>query len=497
MQRSPRFNAPLPGPPLGRRAFLQHSALLAAGVALPSGLMAACGDTSSGSAVEAHDPARPWWLQADYAPVADEIDAFDLRIRGRIPAGLDGLYVRNGSNPQKADSPHWFFGDGMIHGVRIADGKALWYRNRYVQTLLYQQGISFGDPSTPPVGGANQSNVSTIWHGGKLLTSGEVGFPYEIDPRDLSTKGVYDFGGRLKTSFTAHPQVDPTTGHLHYFGYWFFDPFLTYSVADASGRVISSEKVDVRATTMMHSFAITERDVVFWECPVLFSLDDAIAGALNPFHWQPDYGTRVGIMPLGGRTSEIRWVEIENCYVFHSLNAYRDGNEVVVDVCRHPDMFTNDDLKDSQGDLRRWRIDTGSSPMSFRDEVVTTEPFELPQGDRRFTGRRHRYGWYSVTRANPNTVDFGGTGYIDYETGRVSLWDPGATRHAGEPFFVPGGEGEGNGWLFTYVYDHRDGRSTLAILPALDLNGGPVAEIELPRRIPYGFHGVWVPGGGA
>ena len=261
--------------------------------------------------------------------------------------------------------------------------------------------------------------------------------------------------------------------------------------------MISSEKVDVRATTMMHSFAITERDVVFWECPVLFSLDDAIAGALNPFHWQPDYGTRVGIMPLGGRTSDIRWVEIENCYVFHSLNAYRDGNEVVVDVCRHPDMFTNDDLKDSQGDLRRWRIDTGSSPMSFRDEVVTTEPFELPQGDRRFTGRRHRYGWYSVTRTNPNTVDFGGTGCIDYETGRVSLWDPGATRHAGEPFFVPGGEGEGNGWLFTYVYDHRDGRSTLAILPALDLNGGPVAEIELPRRIPYGFHGVWVPGGGA
>ncbi len=498
--RNPSFPGPTTPPTgrFGRREFLQRSALLAAGFAVPSSLVAACGDSGGGGAVpESFDPSRPWWLQNDFAPVEDEMDAFDLKVRGRIPSVLDGLYVRNGSNPQKADSPHWFFGDGMVHGVRIADGRALWYRNRWINTILYEKGISFGDPNTPPVGGANQSNVSTIWHGGKLLTSGEVGFPYELDPSDLSTKGVYDFGGALKTSFTAHPKIDPVTGSLHFFGYWFFDPFLTYSVADRSGRVVSSEAVDVRQTTMMHSFAITDRDAVFWECPVLFSLEEAMAGALNPFHWDPSYGTRVGIMPLGGSTSDIRWVEIENCYVFHELNAYRDGNEVVVDVCRHPEMFAGEGLEDSEGDLRRWRIDTSGSSMRFRDEIVTTAPYELPHPDRRFTGRRHRYGWFSTTRPNDQTVDFGGTGYVDYETGKVSLWDPGSTRHAGEPFFVPGGAAEGDGWLLTFVYDHSNGKSTLAILPALDPNGGPVAEIELPRRVPYGFHGVWIPGGGA
>lgn len=483
------------GAGLGRRAFLERAALLGAGFALPPALLSACGNESIGPVAEPFDPAVPWWLQADFAPVFDELDVFDLEVRGRIPAGLDGLYVRNGSNPQKADSPHWFFGDGMLHGVRIGGGRALWYRNRWIRTILYENGISFGDPSTPPVGGANQSNVSAVWHAGRLLTSGEIGFPYRIDPRDLSTVGVHDFGGALKTSFTAHPKIDPATGHLHFFGYWFAAPFLTYSVADATGRVISSEPVDVKATTMMHSFAITERDTVFWELPVLFSLEEAIAGSTNPFHWNPGYGARIGIMPLGGRTADIRWVEIEPCYVFHELNAFRDGDDVVIDVCRHPDMFTDRDLKDSEGDIRRWRVSTtGAGRM--REEIITDAAFELPQADRRFTGRRHRYGWFSSTRDNPNTVDFAGTGMIDYQTGRIETWDPGATVHAGEPFFVPGGAGEGEGWIFTFTYDHRDGRSALAILRALDIASGPVAEIVLPRRVPYGFHGVWIPGGG-
>ena len=47
---------------------------------------------------------------------------------------LDGRYLRNGANPITGESEHWFFGDGMVHGVRIAGGKAEWYRNRFVQT---------------------------------------------------------------------------------------------------------------------------------------------------------------------------------------------------------------------------------------------------------------------------------------------------------------------------------------------------------------------------
>ena len=494
MKHASRFAAV---PILDRRRFLRAAGLTMAGLALPSTLLSGCGDGSGGTTAEATpltlDPSVPWWLQNGFEPVFDELSSGDLRVRGRIPRQLSGLYVRNGSNPQHSDSPHWFFGDGMVHGVRIADGRAVWYGNRYVRTPLYELGVGFNDPGLPPFGGNNQGNVSAVWHAGRLLTSGEVGFPFQLDPSDLSTVGVYDFGGALETSFTAHPKIDPVTGHLHFFGYWFFPPYLTYSVADASGAVIHSQEIPVGATTMIHSFAITERDVVFWELPVVFSLEAAINGADNPFAWQPEYGARLGVLPLGGDASEIRWVEIDPCYVFHEVNAYRTGSEIVVDVCRHDRMFDGDDLNDSDVSLRRWRIDTAGAALTFRDEVVTEDELELPTHDRRITGRPHRYGWFVAARDNPDTLDLGGTVMIDYRSGRLRRWDPGPTRHAGEAFFVAGGSGEGEGWLLTLVYDRAAGVSDLCILDALRPDRGPLAEIRLPRRVPHGFHATWIP----
>ena len=244
---------------------------------------------------------------------------------------------------------------------------------------------------------------------------------------------------------------------------------------------------------MIHSFAITERDVIFWELPVLFSLEAAINGADNPFSWQPDYGARIGVMPLGGPASAIRWVEIEPCYVFHEVNAYRDGDEVVIDVCRHDHMFDHDDLADTALNVHRWRVNTAGAELTFRDEIVADHQFELPTHDRRFTGRKHRYGWFVDAREHPDTIDFAGTGMIDYQTGRIRIWDPGLNRHANEAFFVPGGNGEGEGWLLTLVYDHADDTSDLVILDAPRPDRGPIAEIRMPRRVPHGFHGVWVP----
>ncbi len=485
---------------LSRRTFLERSALASAGLALPPWLLPGCSGSSSeptpdGQSVPPlpYDPSKPWWLQGNFAPVLDELDVTDLPVTGAIPPELSGLYVRNGSNPQKSDSPHWFFGDGMVHGLRFEAGKAKWYRNRYVKTPLYTSGTSFGG-SGPPTPKANQSNVSMVHHAGRLLTSGEVGFPYELDPETLETKGVYDFAGKITTSFTAHPKIDPKTGQLHFFGYWFLDPYLTYSVADATGAVITSEVIQVAKATMIHSFAITEKDAVFWELPVVFDLDAAMAGALNPYAWDPSYGARIGVMPLGGAADSIRWVEIDACYVFHEVNAYRDGDVVVVDVCRHPSMFDGQELY--QGDpqnVRRWKIDTGKADLSFSEEVVADLQYELPTHDRRFTGRKHRHGWFVTTRDDPHTLDFGGTGHIDLVTGVSKVWDPGAARHADEAFFVPGGSGEGEGWLLTFVYDHVQDSSALVILDATNVDKGPVAEIALPRRVPHGFHAVWIP----
>lgn len=488
--------------PYRRRDFIKQLSAFALTTGLSGGVLSGCGAGAGESASQLilpsgeptalpFDPSLPWWLQGNFAPVYDEVEAFDLPVQGAIPEALNGLYVRNGSNPHDGDSSHWFFGDGMLHGVRLENGKALWYRNRYVQTDQYGGAADGG----PPTGGNNASNVSAIYHGGKLLTSGEVGLPFEINVSDLSTVGVTDFDDSIQTSFTAHPKIDPVTGNLHFFGYWFAEPYLTYHVADPTGKVIHTQPIPVDKPTMVHSFAITQQDVVFWECPVVFDLNAAVSGAANPFQWQPDYGARIGIMPLGGMASEIRWKEIDPCFVFHEVNAFRQGDDVIVDLCKYSTMFQGGASLGGSGEssLSRWTIGTSGDELSFSEDIITRASLELPTHDRRFSGREHQHGWLLEVRDNPDTVDFGGIAHVELGSGNISMWDPGQNNHANEAFFVPDGEGEGEGWLLTYVFNHVSKKSYFAILDALDVASGPVASIELPQRVPFGFHGVWVP----
>jgi carotenoid cleavage dioxygenase len=384
----------------------------------------------------------------------------------------------------------------MVHGVRLERGKARWYRNRYVETPYLEEG---GDllSGEPPGGPRNQSNVSVAWHGGRLLSLGEVGFPYELSPTDLSTIGPYDFAGQLTTAMTAHPKIDPATGRLHFFGYGFTPPYLTYHVADPDGTLVSSEAIEVAGPTMMHDFAITDRDAVFWELPVVFDLQAAVRGEM-PFGWQPSYGARIGVMPLAGPASAInptpiRWVEIEPCFVFHGVNAFRDGDDVVVDVCRHPSMFADNDLTASLQELHRWRVGTSGPTLTFADETLTDTEIELPTIDRTLTGREHRYGWFVESRPTRGTVDLAGVLRRDFRTGREERWDPGAGRHGGEALFVRDGDRPEEGWSLVIVHDETTGRSELAVLDATDVAAGPVGRVHLPQRVPYGFHATWVP----
>ena len=212
----------------------------------------------------------PWWDRGNFRPVLRERVAESLVVEGTLPRSLTGLYVRNGSNEHAGVPAHWFVGDGMFHGVWLEHGRARAYRSAWVQTDTLANG---GAPTTgPPSLRSGYANVSAIWHAGRLLASGEIGLPWELDPHDLSTTGAYDFAGRLDTSMTAHPKIDPATGAMHFFGYWFAPPYLTYHVADASGALVHSEPVDIPRSTMIHDFAITERDVVFWDFPVVFDL---------------------------------------------------------------------------------------------------------------------------------------------------------------------------------------------------------------------------------
>jgi carotenoid cleavage dioxygenase len=262
-----------------------------------------------------------------------------------------------------------------------------------------------------------------------------------------------------------------------------------------------SEEVSIPRAVMMHDFAITDQDVVFWDFPVLFSLEDAIAavegtGGGFPFRWDPSAGARIGVMPLGGPASATRWVEIEPCFMFHGTNAHRDGDDVVLDGCWLPSALVDDDHRPRS--IRRWTIEAGpagsSQPLRVTDAITSDIQMDLPGIDRRFVGRSQRYGWYAtIDDDGPVGFEFAGVVRLDHISGATDRWDPGDHYRAGEVVLVPRGPDEGDAWALTFAYDRARDASDLVVLDAMDLSPGPVARVRLPRRVPYGFHGWWLP----
>ncbi|MFM7870925.1 MAG: carotenoid oxygenase family protein, partial [Actinomycetota bacterium] len=238
--------------------------------------------------------AVPAHLQGNGRPTQDELTLTDLTVVGRIPAELDGRYLRNGANPITGMSDHPFFGDGMIHGVRLRDGRAQWYRNRYVQTpFIKDPSIDILDPNVTLDMTCSKANTHIVGHAGKILALEEGHFPYVLDG-DLNTVGPTDFNGILKGPFTAHPKICPVTGELLAFGYAPLPPYLTYLRVAADGTLAQVEPITVTGPTMMHDFNITENHVIFMDLPAVFNLDLALEGKM-PIEWSDTYPARLGV----------------------------------------------------------------------------------------------------------------------------------------------------------------------------------------------------------
>jgi carotenoid cleavage oxygenase len=444
------------------------------------------------------------YLAGNFAPVCDEVFATDLPVTGSIPSALRGRYLRNGPDPIADPDPamyHWFTVDGMLHAVELRDGRAASYRNRWVRTdgacdALGEARID-GQPDDVFIGGSSSANTHVVAHAGRVLALVEVCLPTEVRP-DLSTIGRHDFGGKLRSSMTAHPKIDPVTGEMHFFGYDITGPpWLRYHVADRNGTLVRSEDIDIKGPAMVHDFAITERNVVFFDLPVVFDL--ALVGRQPfPFAWRPDYGARVGVMPRDGGNADVRWLDVDLCYVYHPLNAFDEPDgRVVVDVVRHETMFATD--RYGPGDrlptLDRWTIDIAAGKVV--EERLDDHAQELPRMDERRLGRRHRFGYapgFSLGNG-AGGVEFGGLLKHDLDRGVTEERSFEMGESAGEAVFVPASAdaGEDEGWVLSLVYDGTRDASDLVILDATDFTGPEVARIHLPQRVPYGFHGWWLP----
>ena len=180
------------------------------------------------------------YLQGNFAPVLEErSDDVELPVTGVIPPDLEGRLLRNGPNPavipaDEADY-HWFSGDGMVHAISLAGGRATGYRNRWVRTRALSAKTGTPPPRGPgePIDGP--ANTHVIRHAGTTLALIESGFPHALSS-DLRRARVHDFDGALASPMTAHPKVDPVSGELVFFGTDVFGPpFLRYHVADTTG----------------------------------------------------------------------------------------------------------------------------------------------------------------------------------------------------------------------------------------------------------------------
>jgi carotenoid cleavage dioxygenase-like enzyme len=443
------------------------------------------------------------YLDGAYAPIPEEVTAIDLEVIGELPQELNGRYLRNGPNPLGPTDPatyHWFTGDGMVHGVRLGDGKADWYRARFVRSTRVSELLDEAPAPGERHGGMDGANTNVIGVGGRTLALVEAGArPVELDD-ELDTIEHTDLGGTLPNGYTAHPKVDPVSGDLHAVSYHWALPALQYTVIGPDARVRQVTDIEVPDGPMVHDCSITERWLVVYDLPVTFDLDDAMSGVRFPYAWNDAHPARIGLVPLGGTGDQVRWFDIAPCYVFHPLNAHDDGDKVVVDVVRYERMFDAKRLgpDDSTPELWRWTIDTGTGRVT--EEQLTDQPLEFPRVDERLVGRAHRWGYGTeVARVGGTGVDgneFGGRLVrIDGKSGSTEVIDLGPGRRGGEWVMVPrhAAAAEDDGWLMTLVHDAGTDRSELVVLPAQEPSAGPVARVLLPTRVPIGFHGNWVP----
>ena len=449
------------------------------------------------------------YLDGNFAPARSEITASNLVVLGELPADLCGVFVRNGPNPQfpPRGRYHWFDGDGMLHGVHIGNGTAQ-YRNRYVQTqgwkLEQEAGsaiwtglLSPPQPDNPYGPSKNTANTALVWHSGRLLTLWEGGKPHEIKVPGLETVGPYTYGNQLKTAFTAHPKVDAVTGEMMFFGYSIAQPpYLHYSVVSAQGELLRTVPIDLPVGVMMHDFAITEHYTLFMDLPLTFRPERMQRGE-SPLMFESDRPSRFGILPRHGDNSSIRWFEAAPCYVFHTVNAYEEGEEVVLIACRMNGttvLNASDNAGERNSDIpqmHRWRFNLSTGAVV--EEQVDDIPSEFPSVNEQRLGRPTRYGY--AARTAPGSMPLF-DGFIKYDllTGSSQTHEFGSGRYGGEGVFVPrpGATAEDDGWLLTFVHDEVEGTSELVVLMAQDMTAEPVARIMIPTRVPYGFHGTWI-----
>jgi carotenoid cleavage dioxygenase len=465
------------------------------------------------------------YLHGIHAPTVHETTAHDLPVEGELPPGLFGAYVRNGPNQiwPPSNLYHWFDGDGMVHGVFFADGRAH-YRSRLVRTAALDAEARAGHALRPGVMGPfdlslgdaphrylkDTANTDLVWHDGHLLALWYLcGEPYRLDPLTLEPRGVADFGGARRTTVSAHPKVDERTGELAWFTLADFEPpYLTYGVVDADGKLAHEAPIELPGPRAPHDLTITERFTILHDFPFFHDPQVLREHGYRVARFHRDLPSRFGVLPRRGGADDVRWFEFEPGYVLHMVNAWEDGDWIRMDGCLQPDPRIRRKPEEGalasmlgylriRSHLHRWEMNlaTGETREGPLDDLNV----EFPLPDTARYGERTRWSYHQHIPVDGHTVEFHALVKYDHEDGSCERYDYPAGWSASESPFAPdtgrtGVAAEDEGWVVTIATDAASLRSECWVFDAREVARGPVARVGLPARVPTGFHAKWIPG---
>ncbi len=461
-----------------------------------------------------------------WRPNTVEYDAEELDVlEGAIPPALDGVYLRNTENPllPSLGRYHPFDGDGMLHAVRFGGGRAS-YRNRMVRTAGLAAELEAAAPlwagiieapatSTRDGWGArgrlkDASSTDVVVHAGQALTTfyqcGDV-YAHELDT--LAPAGTAAWA-RDDWGVSAHAKVDEHTGELLFMSYSKRAPYLRFGVVGVDGALAHTADVPLPGPRLPHDLAFTERFVVLNDLPLFWDPAQLARGVHRPrFH--PDLPSRFAIVPRRGGADDVRWFEASATFVLHWINAYEDGDEVVLDGYRQADPTPRPDPADGPwGPLKkmvdvhamgtrphRWRFDLRTGHT--REEALGDDVSEFPAVNGRVLGRRHRHAW--AMTAKPGWFLFDGLLGLD-TAGKASQrfrCDEGVYLSEAQLAPRPGasiandGAGDDAGWLCTITTDTTRDASEVWLFDAARIGDGPVTRLALPERVCHGTHACW------
>jgi carotenoid cleavage dioxygenase len=462
------------------------------------------------------------YMKGPFEPNYREVNATDLQVIGKIPERLNGVYLRNTQNPvhQPLGTYHPFDGDGMLHLMSFDKGRCE-YRNRFIRTKAFEEEQAAGRAlygglidkpglSQRPGWGArgglrDTSATDVIVHAGLALTTFyQCGEPYRLDARTLAFKGVDAWGERVlpDCGISAHPKVCPRTGDLLFFNYSKQAPFMHYGEVDRHNQLVHYVPVPLPGPRLPHDMAFTENFAILDDFPLHW--DEALlADGKHKLRYDEHKRSRFAVVPRRhapqrARDQGIRWFEAGPTYVLHWLNAWEEGDEIVMHGYHQATPMPKqgyDNTGQTLGPERygptlyEWRFNlaTGATHERRLDERL----LEFGMVNAEYWGRPYRYSYNML--AHPGSFLFDGILRYDHRTGASQQYLFGEGRYGSESPMAPchDSQFEDDGYVVSFVTDTHTGQSECVVLDARQIDAGPVARIILPHKISSGTHACW------